>query len=158
MYCITLIHVCFTRPSTSEWTSSKGSFARNLDFWYRNWCDLPYWQLAHTCLLGSPRVEIPSTLTFPSQSLAYGSSHDPALHATSLQSHSSAPCLHMPIQPTLHFSFVTCSPVGPCFKYRPSRPRYRPISPFLSAADTIWRNCSPYRLQQKTTDIWNIDR
>ena len=27
------------------------------------------------------------------------------------------------------------------------------ISPFLPAADTIWENRSPYRLQQKTTDI-----
>ena len=27
--------------------------------------------------------------------------------------------------------------IGPCFKYRPSRPRYRPISPFLPAFDTI---------------------
>ena len=34
----------------------------------------------------------------------------------------------------------------PCFKYRPSQPRYRPISPFLSAADTIWENRSPYHL------------
>jgi len=33
------------------------------------------------------------------------------------------------------------------------RPRYRPISLFLSAADTIWGNRSPYRLQQKTADI-----
>ena len=45
-----------------------------------------------------------------------------------------------------------------CFKYRQSRPRYRPISPFLPAADTIWENRSPYRLQRKTTDIWNIGR
>ena len=34
----------------------------------------------------------------------------------------------------------------PCFKYRP---RYWPISPFLPAADTIWRNRSLYRLQKK---------
>jgi len=27
--------------------------------------------------------------------------------------------------------------VNPCFKYRTSRPRYRPISPFLPAVDTI---------------------
>jgi len=45
-----------------------------------------------------------------------------------------------------------------CFKYRPSRSRYRTISPFLPVADTIWRNCSPYRLHQKMTDIWNIRR
>jgi len=38
---------------------------------------------------------------------------------------------------------------GLCFKYRPIRPRYHPISPFLSAADTIWENRSSYRLQQK---------
>jgi len=35
----------------------------------------------------------------------------------------------------------------PCFKYRPSRPRYRPISLFLPAADTIWENRLTYRLQ-----------
>jgi len=40
----------------------------------------------------------------------------------------------------------------PCFKYRPSRPRYRSISPFLTAADTIWGKRSPYRLQQKTAE------
>ena len=40
-----------------------------------------------------------------------------------------------------------------CFKSRLIRPRYRPISPFLPAADTIWENRSPYRLQQKTADI-----
>ena len=41
----------------------------------------------------------------------------------------------------------------PCFKYRPSRPRYPPISPFLPDADTIWENRSPYHLQKKTADI-----
>ena len=41
----------------------------------------------------------------------------------------------------------------PCFKYRLSRLRYRLISPFLPAAYTMWENRSPYRLQQKTTDI-----
>jgi len=29
---------------------------------------------------------------------------------------------------------------------------------FLPAAGMIWENCSPYRLQQKMTDIWNISR
>ena len=33
---------------------------------------------------------------------------------------------------------------SPCFKYRP---RYRPISHFLPAADVIWGNRLPYRLQ-----------
>ena len=46
----------------------------------------------------------------------------------------------------------------PSFKYRPIRPRYRPISPFFPAADTIWGNRSPYHLQQKTADIRNIGR
>ena len=44
----------------------------------------------------------------------------------------------------------------PCFKYRPSQPRYRPISPFLPAADTIWENRSPYRLQQNKRPIFEI--
>jgi len=48
--------------------------------------------------------------------------------------------------------------IVPCFKYWPSQPRYRPISLFLPAADTIWEYRSPYRLQQKTADIWNIGR
>ena len=41
----------------------------------------------------------------------------------------------------------------PCFKYRPCRPRYQPRYLFLPAADTIWKNRSPYHLQQKTADI-----
>ena len=51
-----------------------------------------------------------------------------------------------------------CPHRDPCFKYRPSRLRYRPISSFLPAADTIWRNRSSCRLQQKMTDIRNIGR
>jgi len=37
----------------------------------------------------------------------------------------------------------------PCFKYLPIRPRYRSISPFLPAVNTIWENHLPHRLQQK---------
>ena len=50
-------------------------------------------------------------------------------------------------------NYQTCQHWLPCFKYRPSRPRYRPIPPFLLVADTVWENRSPYLLQQKMADI-----
>ena len=40
-----------------------------------------------------------------------------------------------------------------CFKYRPSRQRYRLIFSFLPTAGTKRENRSPYCLQQKTADI-----
>ena len=54
---------------------------------------------------------------------------------------------------TVYVDDILLTGSDPCFKYRPIRPRYRPISPFLPAADMIWGNRSPYRLQQKTADI-----
>ena len=50
------------------------------------------------------------------------------------------------------FRIILANPL-PCFKYRPSRLRYRPISPFLPVVDTIWGNHSTYHSQQKMIDI-----
>jgi len=38
----------------------------------------------------------------------------------------------------------------PCFKYRPSRSRYRPISHFLLVGNTIWENRSPVSFVEKS--------
>ena len=53
---------------------------------------------------------------------------------------------------------VTCdaTSIDLCFKYHLIWPRYHLMSSFLSAADMIWRNRSPCRLQQKKADISNI--
>ena len=76
-------------------------------------------------------------------------------------------CIHSIHMNTLTSYFFTSKPLyisigvamqtqitnRPCFKYRPIRPRNRPISPLLPVGDTIWENCLSYRLQQKTADI-----
>ena len=43
-----------------------------------------------------------------------------------------------------------------CFKYRPSQTRYRHISRFLPAADTIWENRSPISFAIKKGPIFEI--
>ena len=55
MYFMPLNSAYFTGPNTSEWTSSNGSLALNLDSWYRT--NSPHIQR----LLKSPRVEALST-------------------------------------------------------------------------------------------------
>ena len=49
----------------------------------------------------------------------------------------------------------TLSTFSPYFKYRPSRPRYRPISHFLFVTNTIW-GIRPYRCSKKRSIFENI--
>ena len=56
----------------------------------------------------------------------------------------------------LHLA-VSSHTYNPCFKYRPSRLRYRPISPFF-LLPIRYEKIVPYCLQQKIAGIWNIGR